>query len=453
MTTHTQPDMLEDAARAAQDGMLARRIAADLLNQILTRRTPMDQALEESHDINTLPPRDRAFLRMMLATTLRRLGQVDDIIARATERNDPPEPPTLRHILRLGVTQILFMNVPDHAAVSTMVDVAAVKNLGRQKGLVNAVLRRVARDGADWIAGMDAPRINTPDWLMRAWVEDYGLRTAAEIAQESLNEAALDITLKTPREAAHWASVLEATLLPGGATLRRAAGGDVAALPGFAEGQWWVQDAAAAMPARLMGDVRDKNVLDLCAAPGGKTAQLAAAGAHVLALDRSIRRLQRLQENMERLGLGQQVRIEAADAAMWQPREKFDAILLDAPCSATGTIRRHPDMPHLKSPDDVERLCALQAAILDNAARMVKPGGVIVYCTCSLQKAEGEAQIDSFLTRHGDGFKRKPINADEFGGDALREMITAQGDVRVLPTHLKEQGGIDGFFIGRLLKL
>ena len=383
--SNAQSDFFTDADQPANP-LAARAVVLDLLKQILTRRTPMDQALDRDADFAALPPRDRAFARMMLATVLRRLGQVDDMILRAFNRAEKPEPPALFNLLRLGVVQIVFMNVPDHAAVNTAVDLAERSGLSRQKNLVNAVLRRVARDYPDWRAQQDESRINIPEWLLKTWINDYGLRPAAEIALTCLNEAALDITLKDPTHAAHWASVLEAEILPAG-SLRRTGGGNVADLPGFDDGTWWVQDAAAAIPVRLFGDVAELRVVDLCAAPGGKTAQLAAMGAHVHALDRAATRLKKLEDNLDRLGLRAGVTTEAADATNWHTRDPFDAILLDAPCSATGTIRRHPDVPHLKTPDDIDRLCATQAAMLDNAATMLKPVGVMVYCTCSLQKA------------------------------------------------------------------
>jgi 16S rRNA (cytosine967-C5)-methyltransferase len=340
------------------------------------------------------------------------------------------------------------MNVPDHAVVNTMVDLCAVMNLGRAKGLVNAVLRRVLSEGKDWIANQDAARINLPDWLIRDWATDYDLRTAADMALAAQSAAMLDITLKDPSQTAYWAQQLEAELLPTG-SLRRAAGGHISDLPGFAEGAWWVQDAAAAIPVLLMGDIADKNVADLCAAPGGKTAQLAARGARVHALDRAATRLKRLQENMDRLTLADRVTVEAGDAVQWQPQKKFDAVLIDAPCSATGTLRRHPDVAHLKTPEDIDRLCTMQAAILDNAATLLVPGGVMVYCTCSLQKAEGERQIDAFLARHPD-FSRQPITADALGG--LGQAITKDGDVRILPQFWSERGGMDGFYIARLTR-
>ena len=269
------------------------------------------------------------------------------------------------------------------------------------------------------------------------------------IRDRSLTEAKTDITLKEHKE--HWAETLDGIMLPT-ESLRRHGGGSVIDLEGFNDGAWWVQDASAAIPAKLFGDINGKTVIDLCAAPGGKTSQLAAQGAQVIALDRSSKRMERLTENMARMGFKQSVEVAIGDGAIWLPPEPVDAVLLDAPCSATGTLRRHPDVMHLKSGHDVSRLGDLQTRLLDNAAKMIKPDGMIIYCTCSLQKSEGEQQVDQFLANN-EGFARKPIAADEVGG--LSEMITKDGDLRILPHYLAELGdlgGMDGFYVARLVK-
>ncbi|MEI7610759.1 MAG: RsmB/NOP family class I SAM-dependent RNA methyltransferase, partial [Rhodospirillaceae bacterium] len=278
------------------------------------------------------------------------------------------------------------------------------------------------------------------------WSAAYGPDTARAIAEAHLHEAPLDLTLKNPAESALWAERLEAEVLATG-SLRRAAGGAVAELPGFADGGWWVQDAAAALPATLFGDLAGRRVYDLCAAPGGKTAQLAALGAQVTAVDRSAPRLERLATNLARLGLA--AATVAADAALWQPEESADAILLDAPCSATGTIRRHPDIPHLKDRADVAKLAALQRRLLARAVALLKPGGTLVYTVCSLQPEEGEEQIAALLAA-GAPVSRRPLVAGEAGvPDAA---LTAAGDLRTLPCHLAALGGMDGFFVARLLR-
>lgn len=431
------------------DGLPARFAALDIFSGVLDRRQPLDQVLEENGALAALGAQNRAFVRMLVATALRRLGQIDDLIRRATERAEAPHPPLLHHLLRLGAAQIAFMDVPDYAAVDTSVRIAETRGLPRQAGFVNAVLRRISREHAAWTANQDGPRMNTPEWMMKILIADYGLRAAAEIAQANMAEAPLDITIKNPGMVDYWAQTLEAARLPTG-TLRRASGGMLHELPGFDDGMWWVQDTSAAIPVRLFGAVEGKTVIDLCAAPGGKTAQLAAAGAHVVALDRSAARIRRLGENLRRLRLDKNVRVETADAAAWQPKEKAACVLLDAPCTASGTVRRHPDMPHLKSAADVMRLCQTQSRMLDNAASMLAPGGILVYCSCSLFKDEGERQIEAFLARHP-ALRRVPVVPGEIGG--MDGIIDVNGNARILPVHMAAQGGMDGFFICRMQRI
>jgi len=317
----------------------------------------------------------------------------------------------------------------------------------RYVGLVNAVLRRVAQRGSAELADVDPVMLDTPEWLLKRWSHAYGEETARAIAQANRNEPALDLTVKVDPQA--WAPRLHGRALPTG-TLRTLAHGAVSLLPGFSEGAWWVQDAAAALPAHLLGDVRGLNVVDLCAAPGGKTAQLALAGAHVTAVDRSPQRLARLRENFTRLGLSAE--IIATDVAEWRGGP-FDAVLLDAPCSSTGTIRRHPDIPWLKSEADLAVLTALQQRLLDRAVTLTKPGGTIVYCVCSLEQEEGDAQIEALLAREPH-VERRPLQASDVFGRA--EFITSAGDLRTLPCHLPDPeprwGGLDGFYAARLLR-
>lgn len=429
--------------------MRARAAGLDIVRTVLEKRRSLDEALDSSDAFSQLKGVDRAFARMLASTVLRRTGQIDDLIRRATERPDPPTPPLLHNLLRVGAAQIAFMNVPGYAAVDTGVGLAESAGLLRQKGLVNAVLRRIVAEHGAWVAEQEPAKLNIPEWLMQQWARDYGEQTAVQIALASLAEAPLDITLKDDRDVQEWARILDAFALPTG-TLRRPTGGMVRDLPGYEDGMWWVQDAAAALPVRISGDLRGKRVADLCAAPGGKTAQLAAAGAQVTAIDRSESRLKRLNENLKRLRLDRAVRIENADAAVWRPPEPFDLVLLDAPCTATGTLRRNPDVMHLKARNDVARMGALQDRMLENAAGMLTPGGMLVYCTCSLQKEEGENRIDSFLkSKAGKNFTRQPVAAQETGG--ISNIVNADGDVRALPFHLAAHGGMDGFYIARLI--
>src|SRR6516162_4495920 len=305
----------------------ARDVALELIGAVLRRKRPLDDAIEESAAMHQLAGRDRAFARLLVATVLRRLGQIDELIAQCLNVPLAPRAMLVQDILRLGVAQLLFLRTPPHAAVATSVDLAQSRGFVSHKGLVNAVLRRLSIEGPERIETQDAPRLNTPDWLWQSWSRAYGEPTARAVATAHLKEAPLDLSLRNDAET--WGAALEGVLLPTG-TLRRAAGGALATLPGYAEGAWWVQDAAAALPARLFGDVADRDVIDLCAAPGGKTAQLATAGARVIAVDRSASRLKRLRENLARLDLSAQ--IVATDMLEWQT-PPVDAVLLDAPCS------------------------------------------------------------------------------------------------------------------------
>lgn len=432
----------------SDDGLQTRYVAYKILSEVLLRKTPLDQILPRHEDFNALEPRDRSFVRMLVATALRRKGQIDDIIRRAVDKNKELHPQSLVVVLYIGITQVLFMNVPNHAAVDTTVELAEKEHMGRQKGFVNAILRRVTREGQDWRKMQDIVQMNMPDWLLKEWIADYDLSVAAEIAQASLTEAPTDITLKDMSEQNYWASEFAATILPTG-SLRRSVGGNITELAGFEDGAWWVQDASASLPAKLLGDITGKSVVDLCAAPGGKTAQLAAAGANVIAVDRSAKRLEKLKENMARLKLEDKVEVMVGDGAVWQPKEPVDMVLMDAPCTATGTIRRHPDVLHLKTEKDLIQLMGVQVRLLENVAAMLKVGGTFIYCTCSLQKSEGERQVNRFL-KNNTNFKRTPITADEVGG--IEALITEDGDVRVLPFHLAPQGGMDGFYVARMVK-
>lgn len=432
-----------DAARTtALPGLPARRAAVALLRAVLARGQPLEDAFEHDSGVAALDARDRAFARLLVATVLRRLGQLDALVSAALAHRLPRRAVGVRDVLRLGAAQLLFLGTPPHAAVATAVALAEADGLGAYKGLVNAVLRRLAREGPARLAAQDAARLNTPDWLWRAWVAAYGRRTARAIAAAHLEEAPLDLSVKA--DAAGWAERLGAILLPSG-TLRRPAGGLVTELPGYAEGAWWVQDAGAALPARLFGDVAGRPVIDLCAAPGGKTAQLAAAGARVTAVDRSADRLATVRRNLDRLGLD--AGLVAADAAEWEPPAPAPFVLLDAPCTATGTIRRHPDIQRLKGPDDVAALAEVQARLLARAGMMTAPGGLLVYCTCSLQPEEGRRQVEAFLAADAP-FRRAPIRAEELGG--LADAVLPDGDAQTLPCHAADRGGVDGFFISRL---
>lgn len=421
----------------------ARMAALALLHGVLERRLPLDEALEDARSGAGLAPRDRAFARALAATVLRRLGQIDAVVAACLQKPLTPKARAVGNVLRLGVAQLLFLGTPAHAAVAETVSLTQGR-LAPYTSLVNAVLRRVAREGSALLQGQDEARLNTPPWLWQSWEAAYGAEAARDIARAHLHEAALDLTVKG--DAATWAATLGAELLPTG-SLRYRGDATITELPGYADGAWWVQDAAAALPAKLLGAVRGRRVIDLCAAPGGKTAQLAAAGARVTAVDRSTGRMARLGGNLQRLGL--QVEMIVADAQTWRPSEPADSILLDAPCSGTGTIRRHPDLAHLKTRDDVVRLTKLQDQLLDAARDDLRSGGCLVYCVCSLQPEEGPQRIDALLARHAD-LRRQPVTPGEF--DAITDFISSAGDVRTLPSAWPSRGGLDGFFAARLVR-
>src|SRR5471030_3427759 len=383
----------------------------------------------------------RAALEVLIAC----LGQgqpIDDVVDSFIEKELNGPNRLAHYVLLLGAAQLLFLGTPAHAAVDTSVRLVEGANLPHLKGLTNAVLRKIAREGVALLGDRDPARLNTPKWLWESWTETYGEEKTRAIAAAHLVEAPLDFSTRADRD--FWAGQLDAQVLPTG-TLRRAAGGNITELPGFAEGAWWIQDAAAALPVRLLGALEGKRVADLCAAPGGKTMQLCAAGAQVTAVDLSARRMTRVSENLARAGMTAE--LVTADAAKWQPAEKFDAILIDAPCSGTGTLRRHPDIAWLKDEEDVARLTLVQDRLLLHALDLLKPGGTLVYAVCSLQEDEGPARIAALLARTPT-LKRLPVQPAELPD--LADAITAKGDVRTLPSMWAERGGLDGFYVARL---
>jgi 16S rRNA (cytosine967-C5)-methyltransferase len=435
-------------------GLAARRIAADILDGVLHKRRTLDEQLDggAAHPgLKTLSDRDRALMRRLVATILRRLGTLGHVLSRLLDRGIPTDAPRAQSALLIGAAQILWMDVPDHAAVDLSVRlVQSDRRAAKYAGLVNAVLRRCAREGQPLIDEVKSETLDLPPWLLARWIAHYGEAVARDIAIAIGHEPSLDITVKS--DAAQWATRLHGEPLPTG-SVRTLLQGSVTMLPGFAEGQWWVQDAAAALPARLFGDIAGKTIADLCAAPGGKTAQLAQAGARVIAVDRSPGRMTRLRDNLARLSLAAEQVV--ADAAEWQGGNNggFDGILVDAPCSSTGTIRRHPDVAWLRQEADIGALMALQKRLLQKAVALLRPGGTLVYCTCSLEPEEGEQAIAALLAAES-AVRRAPIDAGEVAG--LAEIVTAEGDLRTLPCHLPHDdprlGGLDGFYAARLVK-
>jgi len=430
-------------------GLASREVAVRVFMAVTLKNRPLDITFDELAAEAKLDARDRAFARTLVMLGMRRLGSLNKLMGHLLDRGLPKNATWTKSAIMLGLAQILLMRAADFASANLMVEL--VKTLdGKEKGfagLVNAVLRRAVREKDKLLNRLNAdPMDDIPDWLRRRWRETYSASTASKLALALRTEPTLDLTLASGEDKAEWAEKLEAQAMPNG-SLRRALA-DVKALNGYEDGKWWVQDLAASLPATLFGDITGKHVLDLCAAPGGKTLQLASQGAIVTALDRSKNRLNRLRNNLDRMGL--EASIEVGDATKHEPTTPVDHILLDAPCSATGTYRRNPDVLIHKSDDDIAKLASLQERILKKAFSYLPVGGILIYCTCSLESDEGVVQIDEFLAGEK-AAKRQPISADEVGN--IKEIITEKGDVLCLPMILKEEGGMDGFYVARITRV
>ena len=426
-----------------------RAVAARLAVQILERRQPMDSLLAAAFgpkgELRNAKRSDRALVRLILSTMLRHLGQIDRLLAPLIERPLPHAAMYEKAVLRLGVAQLVFLSMPAHAVVDEAV--ASLRSKSPYRGLVNALLRKLATLPRDDSKAPSLPSINVPEWLWQSWVQTYGQEIAEAMAAQHLVEPPLDLSVIG--DCATVAEKLAGQALPQG-SVRLARAGIIDQLPGYAAGEWWVQDAAATLPVKLLQPQPGEFILDLCAAPGGKSAQMAARGAHVVAIDRAAARSKRVTENLERLGL--KAEIVVADVLNWQPERLADAVLLDAPCSATGTLRRHPDVPWTKQPHDLIKLTETQDQLLIAAAQMVRPGGRLVYCVCSLEECEGAPRIEKFLaTPNGKNFRRDPVIPAEL--PELHQAITADGDLRTLPHYWSDLGGMDGFYACRLVRL
>ncbi len=418
-------------------GVEARLAAGVLLNAALEGRGGLDTALS-FREVADLPGPDRAFARAVAMAALRRLGEIDQILDRKLKKAPPL---AVRTILRVALAQTLVLETPAFAAVSTAVKLAEREVKTRPyKNLVNAVLRGIEREGP----GLTTAESNLPEWLAARWRATYGEATLTGLALAAREEPATDLSLKPEVDAAAVAEALDGEVMAGN-TVRTGRRGDLSTWPGFEDGIWWVQDAAAAVPVRLLAPKAGESIVDFCAAPGGKTLQIAASGASVVALDRSDKRLDRLRANLARTGLSAEV--VAVPAEDWEDPRAFDAVLLDAPCTATGTFRRNPEVLRATKPADVAKLADVQHRLLDAAAERVKPGGRLVYCVCSLEREEGETQIIAFLRRNP-AFRTAPAVPAEVG--APSEALTPEGWLRVLPSMWAEKGGLDGFFIARL---
>jgi 16S rRNA (cytosine967-C5)-methyltransferase len=405
--------------------------ALSLLAHVLAERLTLDEALARAPLAG--PEADQRFAMLLVRTSLQHLGQLDAVIARYVEKPLPAKRMAVMNALRLGAAQLLCLHTPAHAAVNETVALVKKGKDAALSGLVNAVLQKIGRE----MPALPEPIANLPTWVRTRWEKQYGMQATAQIAQIASVRAPLDVVS---------AAVMDGAVRLD-AQVQRFVGEHppVEQLAGYAEGAFYVQDVAASYPARLLGDVRGKQVLDVCAAPGGKAAQLARAGAKVTALDRSAHRVARLKENMARLKC--EVEIVVADALEWQPSSLYDAILLDAPCTASGTWRRHPEVVHLLTPEDIHEMAALQRALLARAWQWLKPEGKLVYCVCSLEPEEGEAQAAWFMSQMKDAVLVPLANAD-----IPAHAITAEGYLRTRPDMLAEQGGMDGFFAAGFTK-
>lgn len=409
-------------------GLVPRSIVVDWLFNVLRRKRPIDELFAESEKDKAwldLLPRDRAFARSILMTSLRHKGELEWVIGKFLKK--PPEGKSrVNEILLSGAAQLLFMDVSPHAAIDMSVRLAKSSDKSRHLAkLVNAILRQLSREAADLLAKQDGAEKNIPAFWAKRWAKNYGAETGALINKAVLQPAALDLVVKDDAEG--WATKLGGTALLYN-SIRLNHRGLVTELEGFEDGAWWVQDFSAHLPCAFLGNLTGKRIADLCAAPGGKTASLVSQGADVTAVDISENRLLRLRDNLKRLNL--KAEIVVSDIANFEPAEKFDAVLLDAPCSATGTVRRHPDILYLKNEAVIFELQKVQKQLLEKSLMLLKPGGILIYCTCSLEPEEGEMQIEALLAEHSQ-VKREPISSEEVAGH--KDWLTKAGDVRLLP--------------------
>ncbi|OUD09514.1 16S rRNA methyltransferase [Marivivens niveibacter] len=420
-----------------QTGLAARRTAHSLLNSVTEDQRLLSEVMPAK--LSRLEADDRARVQRIVTGTLRSMDRLDRVL-KPHLRKRPAGP--VQNALRLGAYEICEGGA-GHGVVNAYVEIVGRdKKNAKLKGLVNAVLRKVADEGAPNWGKMPVPQL--PKWIRNPLIDAWGNKAIAGIENAHFAGAAIDITVKS--DAAGWAEKLGGTVLPTG-SVRLPAGVQLSALDGFASGDWWVQDASAALAARALAPQAGEKVLDLCAAPGGKTMQLAAAGADVTAVDISAGRMERLSENLTRTGL--KANVVVADA-LQLTEGGYDAILLDAPCSATGTIRRHPDLPHAKDGSEFGELFEIQIQIMDHALTLLKPGGRLVFCTCSLLPDEGEVQIDDLLDRHPD----LTVNTDAIRAiDGIDpDWITEEGGLRLRPDYWRDLGGMDGFYIAVVTK-
>jgi 16S rRNA (cytosine967-C5)-methyltransferase len=433
----------KDKPLVMDEGQASRRAAIQLIASVLRGGNPLDEAAERSDSFLGLSIRDRSFAWLLTLSCLRHLGEIDAVISYCLKRALPERAHQVHDLLRLGAAQLLFTNIPPYAAVNSCVNLTEGQFAG-YRNLVNAVLRRITREGKAYLETCDVALLNTPKWLWDSWVADYGQKNAKRIADAHRKEPPLDITPKDP-EAVQ--DLVKGRRTPT-ESIRVPSDGPVAEMPGFSDGLWWVQDLAATLPVMMLGEVGGQQVIDLCAAPGGKTAQLCKGGATVVSLDVSAGRLETLKENLKRLSFNS--KIVCADARLWRPNRLGKFVLLDAPCTGTGTIRRHPDILHRRTPDQVRRSAQLLDELLVASSEMLDIGGILVFSTCSLQREEGPQRINAFLSSFP-GFVRDPIPFNFL--EEIGPLETKEGDLRTLPCYLEKDGGMDGFFAARLKRI
>jgi 16S rRNA (cytosine967-C5)-methyltransferase len=430
-------------------GVASRLAAAHALAHVFEQKHTLDDALDKAFRKYLLTEPDKRFVHAICAFVFRNLNTIDANLHRIMNRKRDASPALLHQLLRVGAAQLLYMDVSPHAAVHATVASTGGLHLSKQKGLVNAVLRSVQRERDVILDAPVLPLDQLPAWLRARWIKSYGESTARDIVTSMMREAPLDISLKNPHASDEWAQKLAGEVLCAATIRVHQSGGQIVSWPGFDAGEWWVQDIAASLPINMLADVSGKTVLDVCAAPGGKTMQLASRGAKVTALDMSAKRMQRITENLERTALAQNVSTVVSDALHWKTDERFDVVVCDAPCSSTGTLRRHPELPWIHDEKQLQKTVMMQRDLLKRASVLLRPQGQLLYCTCSMEPEEGEIQLEAFLNQNKNFKELTDISVAV--QPFLKRGLNNIG-WRTYPHLLAEKGGMDGFFMALLQK-
>jgi len=434
----------------SEQGVSSRVAAAQLVEMVLAKRMTIDDALDRVATKNRLSDEDKRLVHAISGCVFRKLPYIDTVLRHLMTQGKDPKPPILRNLLLFDIAQLLYMAVPEHAAVNTAVSATVSLRLSKQTGLVNAILRSAQRQKQQLLNDEPDALEMLPEWLKDGWIAHYGELESKAMAAAMAQEAPVDIVIKDAQASLYWAQMLEGEVLISGAVRVRQRGGHIASWPGFHDGAWWVQDLSASLPIKMLGDVSDKSVLDVCAAPGGKTQMLARGGAKVTALDIAPSRMKRVTENLARLNMAQQVQTVVADALKYKPATLFDIVVLDAPCSSTGTLRRHPELSWIHERNQLSKLTVIQRDMLRHCADLVKSEGIMLYCTCSLEPEEGESQVEAFLSERND-FKEIKRESDSLS--SLLQPGVGNIGYRTKPHVLASSGGMDGFFIALLKKI